>query len=182
MFHLTEGVDSGDVIAQKAFPLGPLDSCADAYDKATVAALEMLEENWQAFRQGRPARLPQDESKATFNVRRRPQDGAIDWSKSAVDLHNWVRALARPYPGAFCKFREKTLFVWKARAVKGGKPARVKASASLGEVVQAQGRLIVATGGGGLLELVSLQFQGEPECPAPVFVATYSIKTGELLS
>ena len=192
LFFLTAGVDSGDVVAQKSFPLEENDSCREAYEKAAVAAVDLLRENWGALREGKLPRTPQDESQATFNERRRPEDGKIDWSKPAGELHNWVRALAHPYPGAFTFFRGKKLFVWKARLVQGSRIQEQHENLDndeRGAVDKEPGTLVSLgerDGGGaiaacqkGLLEILSLQFEGEQEFAARAFASAYGLQQGE---
>lgn len=175
-FHLTAGVDSGDVIAQRGFEILPSDTCKDAYDHATVAAVELLKENWRAIHQKRVPRVPQDETQATYNDRRRPKDGKLDWSTSTVEeLYNYVRALTHPYPGAFATFRGRKLLVWAAtteKEVSGAMP---------GTIVEVGERIRVAANG-GYIGLKSLQFEGEPECGAAVFGSVYDVTAGEALS
>jgi methionyl-tRNA formyltransferase len=90
-----------------------------------------------------------------------------------------VRALTRPYPGAFCAFRGKKLLVWKARVAEsfvGNKESNCEP----GVVVAAGKKLVVATGkGNDFLELLELQFEGEPACSAQVFCESYSLTVGE---
>ena len=175
-FHLTTGVDSGDLVAQKGFEISLHDTCADAYDKATVLALEMLQENWPALREKRLPHIPQDETQVTLNPRRKPEDGLIDWKKGSIELHNWMRALTHPYPGGFTFLRGKKLFIWKATLADG---APTGASANQpGELVTAGAKIIVATGD-GTLELLSLQFEGEREMAAADFSEKYALHPGE---
>ncbi|HET7230133.1 MAG TPA: methionyl-tRNA formyltransferase [Longimicrobium sp.] len=175
LFHLAASVDSGDIVAQKAFPIGPDDTCKDVYDRATVASVELLRENWAALREGNVARIPQDEAAATLNPRRKPQDGEIDWNRSAQELQDWVRALTHPYPGAFTTLRGKKLLVWQARAV--DEPC----DAPPGVVISTHNHVRVATGR-GVLDLGVLQFVGERECPAPVFDSVYGLRPGERIA
>ncbi len=173
-FHLTTGVDSGDVVDKQGFEIALQDSCADAYQKAAVAALEMLRRNWAALREKSLPRVPQDESQATLNPRRKPEDGSVDWKKSALELHNWVRALTHPYPGAFTFFMGKKLFLWKASWIEDyNEPPEPP-----GTIVSVGERLAVAAEGGWLL-VKQLQFEGEPECSALVFSTAYSVSVGE---
>jgi Methionyl-tRNA formyltransferase len=171
-FHLTAGLDSGDIIGQKPFPIAPDDSCDDAHAKATVAAAELLRENWDALRAGTLVRIPQDESQATVNPRRRPEDGLIQWNRTARELDAWVRGLTHPYPGAFTIFRGKRLLIWKA-----GISERPVTEAP-GTILSAGERISIATGT-GVLEAAVLQFEGEPECQARVFAGIYLPKPGE---
>jgi methionyl-tRNA formyltransferase len=85
--------------------------------------------------------VPQDESQATYFGRRRPEDGRIDWFAPAAQTVNLVRAVTRPFPGAFTLTARGRLYVWRARAV----PARGAAPA--GTVVGHEPLVVAAPGG-----------------------------------
>jgi methionyl-tRNA formyltransferase len=70
---------------------------------------------------------PQDEAAATYYGGRTPEDGRIDWSAPAVAVHNLVRAVTDPYPGAFTDFAGARLMVWQTRPLPGewGAPGQV---------------------------------------------------------
>jgi methionyl-tRNA formyltransferase len=106
LFHLDEGIDTGDVIAQKSFPVGPRDTVKDLLDKVLVLAPELLAENVVALEKGTAPRLKQDESKASYTKPRRPADGEIDWSKPLPELDRFIRALVPPYPCAFTTLQD----------------------------------------------------------------------------
>jgi len=89
---------------------------------------------------------------------RKPEDGRIDWSKSAVEIYNLIRGVTHPYPGAFTELNGKKVVIWSACPVEGsGEP---------GQVVS-QNPLCIGTGS-GLLELRRVQFDGELETEAAV--------------
>ena len=95
----------------------------------------------------------QDESQATKFGRRRPEDGRIDWNKSAVEIYNLVRGVTHPFPGAFAEIEGKKTFIWKARPIEG--------RAVPGEIVTRK-PLTIGTKE-GLIEILRLQPEGEPE-------------------
>ena len=70
------------------------------FDKVTVAAELALSRALPALLAGNAPRIKQDASASTYYGGRKPEDGTIDWSKSATAIHNLVRAVAPPYPGA----------------------------------------------------------------------------------
>jgi methionyl-tRNA formyltransferase len=85
----------------------------------TEAACAVLERQLDALTSGSAPRCAQDASQATTFGRRRPEDGRIDWSQRAQQIVDLVRAVTRPFPGAFTEVGGERLFVWKARAVPG---------------------------------------------------------------
>src|SRR5262249_25025625 len=99
---------------------------------------------------GRVRRTRQDESKATYFGGRRPADGEIDWSRSATEIRNLVRAVTRPYPGAFSHLAMTKVLFWDVKEHSTrGEPSRP------GTVVSTE-PLVIACGH-GQIELVSSQ-------------------------
>jgi methionyl-tRNA formyltransferase len=101
LYYIDEGIDSGDIVAQKSFPIDRRDTVKDLLDKVLSLAPELVAENVIALEQGTALRARQDESIASFTRPRTPRDGEIDWAKSLPELDRLIRALAPPYPCAF---------------------------------------------------------------------------------
>ncbi len=165
MIVLEPGADEGDIIAQRRIPITPTDTCGTIYDQVGRTEADMLAEVLPLIRQGRMPRRKQDDSIATVMPRRRPADGIIDWEKPARRLHDWVRALTHPYPGAFTFVPAGQvplmLKVWAAEpgpeTASGLEPGFVEKDP--------QGWPLVAAGSGAL-RLLSVQFAGQEEVAA----------------
>jgi len=150
---MTEFADRGDIIAQKAVTIAFEDTGYDVFMKVARAARDILVASLPALEAGTAARTPQDESKATKFGRRRPEDGLIDWDKSAAEIYNLIRAVTHPFPGAFAVENGKKIFIWKAIPSEGsGKP---------GAIVSA--RPLVYGTSSGLLRVLRVQPEGEAE-------------------
>ena len=65
----------------------------------------------QSLRRLEHSRLP-DLSQSTFCDRRHPKHGQIDWSNSAKEVFNFIRAQTTPYPGAFSGFDGEKILIW----------------------------------------------------------------------
>ncbi len=120
LHYMTPHPDDGDIVAQQRVAIADDDTAASLFDKLTGAAAKLLDEVLPALIAGKAPRTPQDHSKATYFGGRKPADGAIDWSKSATEVRNLVRAVARPYPGAFTFAGDRKVLVWSATVRKGG--------------------------------------------------------------
>ncbi len=114
LFYLDEGVDTGDVIARRAFPIDSEDDIASVLAKATAVGQELVREYVPLVADGKAPRGPQDESQATAFPQRRPEDALIDWSRSAHEIRDFIRAQTRPYPGAFTIIEGKRVTIWDA--------------------------------------------------------------------
>lgn len=114
LIWLTEGVDAGDLIDQREFEITPFDTCATIYDKVAESNREMLLELCFQLQSGEQPGRPQIHTSEPILPRRRPADGLIDWNTPGQDIYNMVRALTRPYPGAFAELSGNTYTVWNA--------------------------------------------------------------------
>ncbi len=141
-----EGLDTGDVIVQRSFELGPDEDVGNALEKLYPLYVEVTREVLDAFRAGDVPRRRQDHALATVFAARHPDDGLIRWSEPADRLRNLVRAVAHPYPGAFTSVEGRRLTIWSARALpgNGARPGTVVAIEEDGPVVQCgSGRLLL---------------------------------------
>jgi methionyl-tRNA formyltransferase len=101
LHEMTEKPDAGRIVDQQAVPIGPDETAVEVFRKMTEAAVKVLKRSLPGILSGKPNLKSQDLSKGSYYGRRRPEDGRIDWSKSAKEIHDLVRAVAPPFPGAF---------------------------------------------------------------------------------
>ena len=146
--------DAGAIVGQQAVPILPDDTAREVFDKVTVAAEIVLDAALPALVAGTAARTPNELARGSYFGGRKPADGRIDWGRPARAIHDLVRAVAPPYPGAFTTV--------------GGVPARVLGTRVLDEtaawpnaaLVADGGRLVARCGGGGTLEVRVLELDG----------------------
>jgi len=93
--------DAGRIVDQERVPIGPDETAVEVFAKVSDAAETVLKRSLPHLLAGTASLKKQDLSKGSYFGARRPEDGRIDWSKSALEIHNLVRAVAPPYPGAF---------------------------------------------------------------------------------
>ena len=155
LHYMTEKPDNGDIVAQAAVPILPDDTAGEVFGKVTLAAEAILHDALPALIAGTAPRRPQDLRLGSYFGGRRPEDGVIDWSKSAAEIHNLVRAVAPPYPGA--------------RTTLDGKPARIlrtrvldltSAATKIPSLRVERGRIVASCGGGGKLAILALEVDG----------------------
>lgn len=124
---MTEKPDNGDIVAQQAVPILPNDTAHEVFQKITVAAEMALNGVMHALLAGTAPRTKQDLSKGGYFGGRKPEDGIIDWSQPAQAIHNLVRAVAPPYPGATTQVMGKSMRILQTLVtgctVAGEKPA-----------------------------------------------------------
>lgn len=163
-FHLEKGVDSGDIIAQRSFPITNTDNCATVYKKATEDSIAILKQFLPLLASGQAPRTVQNHDEATTFPRRTPADGLINWSQPATRIYDFIRAQARPYPGAFTFFQGKKLRIWKA-----SKSDEINSRNLPGDVVAENLKLYVTTSDGRIL-LEQCQLDGASEADTAVFL------------
>lgn len=101
MHFMDAGFDTGAVIATRRVPIHLEDTWVDVFARLRQATQAILAEHLPAVLEGRARGAPQDESRARHHRRRHPDDGRIDWQARVIDIHNLIRALVPPMPGAF---------------------------------------------------------------------------------
>jgi len=110
---LDEGVDSGDIVATTKYEITDHDDIRTLYYKLAVATARMLFETLDPVLSG-DHQVEDQVGEATYYPKRTPDDGAINWHDRTRDVYNLVRAVARPYPGAFTQYDGRRVLVWDA--------------------------------------------------------------------
>ena len=101
LHYMVERADAGDIVDSQAVPILLDDDAREVFAKVTVAAETVLARSLPGLIAGTAPRRPQPILAGQYFGRRRPEDGRIDWSRAALEIHNLVRAVAPPFPGAF---------------------------------------------------------------------------------
>ena len=139
LHYMTEQADAGDVVDQLAVPILKDDNALDVFRKVLVAAEVILARSLPPLINGTAARVPQRLADGEYCGRRRPEDGRIDWTRPAREIHNLVRAVAPPFPGAFTTVRGERWIIVATRildrAVAGKPPLRAQLGGEEGAVI-----------------------------------------------
>ncbi|MBI5558444.1 MAG: bifunctional UDP-4-amino-4-deoxy-L-arabinose formyltransferase/UDP-glucuronic acid oxidase ArnA [Deltaproteobacteria bacterium] len=117
LHYMTPKPDDGDIVGQKNVDISPGDTALTLHEKMTVAAKELLTDVLPTIREGKAPRVAQNHLLASYFGGRTPADGEIDWRRPAAEIHNLVRAVTRPYPGAFSYLRNRKTSFWAIRPV-----------------------------------------------------------------
>ncbi|KOO17623.1 UDP-4-amino-4-deoxy-L-arabinose formyltransferase, partial [Morganella morganii] len=141
--------DAGDIVAQEKVTIGADDTSLIVHGKVREAAEILLNKTLPLIEAGTYKTTAQDESQATYFGRRCAEDGLIDWNQPAAQIHNLVRAVTEPYPGAFTFLGERKMIIWRSRVLADNKGKRP------GTVISAE-PLVIACGNGAL-EVISGQ-------------------------
>jgi len=155
LHEMVERPDAGRIVDQEAVAILPDDLAVDVFGKVTEAAERVLRRSLPKLADGSAVLRAQDLSKGGYFGGRRPEDGRIDWSASAKRVHDLVRAVAPPYPGAFTEVEGTRLRVLRTR--RGANKGAARSAAFL----YAEGdRCYAACADGEVLELLDLELDG----------------------
>jgi methionyl-tRNA formyltransferase len=156
LHEMVEKPDAGRIVDQEAVPIGPDDLAVDVFGKVSGAAGRVLARSLPGLVAGTAALKAQDLSKGSYFGGRRAEDGRIDWSLPAKRIHDLVRAVAPPYPGAFTGFEDGRLRVLRTRLLPGREAVRTRA------YLHAEGgRCLAACVDGASLEILEAELDGK---------------------
>ncbi len=170
LHYMTEKPDNGDIVAQQGVPILPDDTALQVFQKVTVAAEMALNEALPALLAGNAKAVKQDLSLGGYFGGRKAEDGVINWSQSAQQIHNLVRAVAPPYPGATTSLMGKPMRILQTLVTK------CTAAGQPGFYVK-EGRAY-AICGQGVLRVVSFELDGI-EMSAEAFAGRYGTERFE---
>jgi len=170
--RIDAGLDTGDILLQQQLPISPDDTAETLAPRLADMGADLLVETLRGLEAGSIHSRQQDGSQATLAPILKKEDGLIDFSRPAQQILNRLRAF-QPWPGAFTKFRGKSLQILRAQpANEQVLPSELKA---IGD------RLLVGCAKNTSLELVELQLEGKKRSSAQAFINGYHPKPGETL-
>lgn len=176
LFYLSERTDEGDILLQKVVPISESENAPDLYEKICKTTVNAVIEGYDLIKSGNAKPVSQKHREASYTCSRSPQDGLIDWSKPTKDIHNLIRALENPYPGAFTYYLEKKLFIWRAQPKKS--PDRY-AGRIPGKVISINkdGTVDVLTGD-GIIRLLLVQLENSESVSPSEIIKSIRSKLG----
>ncbi|MDX2218506.1 MAG: formyltransferase [Burkholderiales bacterium] len=148
--------DAGRIVAQQAVSIGPDETAVEVFHKVTDAAAAVLAHSLQGLIDGSAELIEQDLKAGSYYGGRKPEDGVIDWSKSAKDIHNLVRAVAPPYPGATSAVMGQPINIHRTALA----PAHFKHHKP-GFINVSTGRCIALCGDGCMLRILEAEYAGK---------------------
>ena len=172
--QMDDGLDTGDILHIRKCPIGINDTTERMYEIMAPLGAETLMETIEMLENGQLNPIKQDDALASKVGLLTRDMSAIDWSKPAFEIHNKIRGLYS-WPGASTVLGGKTLKIHSA--VLSDK----KANNKIGEVIDSNGKLIVACGDGNCIELKTVQLEGKKRMDVTAFLNGYSVEKGTVL-
>jgi methionyl-tRNA formyltransferase len=151
LHHMVARADAGDIVDQQPVPILIDDDALAVFRKVTVAAEIVLSRSLPRLVDGSATRTPQRLGEGEYCGRRRPEDGRIDWTRSAREIHDLVRAVAPPFPGAFTELLGERWNISRTQLLAD----RESPSRQAAWLRANAGQCVVSCADGGQLRLVS---------------------------
>jgi len=170
-FFLEDRVDTGEVILQARVPIGPDATYGETYETLSDVGAEIVMHTCRLIEMGKALRRSQDSSQASVAPKIFKEQCGIDWSKTAFQVHNFVRGLS-PVPCAYTHYGSKMLRVFRTRM------CRAATSEPPGTICEARERLRVATGD-GVVEIMELQQENRLRMSATEFLRGSKLAVGD---
>ena len=116
LFQLSEDIDSGKIITSSSYSILADDDIGTLYRKLTEESVKLIA-NFLADPFSSLEFAEIQNGLAYYYPKRTADDGAIDWRSKSESIHNLVRALTKPYPGAFTFYQNQKIFIWKIEKI-----------------------------------------------------------------
>jgi methionyl-tRNA formyltransferase len=129
--------DAGDIVGQAVVSIGPNETATEVFGKVSQAAVTVMNQVLPELVQGHIPRKPNNLGQGSYFGGRKPADGQILWHQTAQQVHNLVRAVAPPYPGAFTDWQGQRMIVART-SLEGPFPEQLDLQASGIQVVDNQ--------------------------------------------
>lgn len=171
--RIDAGLDTGDILLQAETDIGEEETALELSDRLASMGAALLLETLRSVQAGGLVGRKQDSSIASYAPLLKKEDGLVDWSRPAAEIHNRVRGFL-PWPGCYSGFRGHLLHIWRTRLSDpiDGAP---------GSLHPARGRLRVTCGYGASLELLELQLEGRKRISAAAFLNGQHLLDNEVL-
>ena len=208
VIHMTPRLDAGPILAVRSTPILSDESQAELESRLAVLGVDAIHEaidklvRWD---RESPIGAPQDSSHATSALRLRKEHGVVDWTRTAEQIRNQVRAL-KPWPGTFTFWHRPgeeplRLVIDQVSATGRGSTAAVRGAGleldsppvpaghlppdpiehRPGHVVVCDGKQLIVATGDGALSIVSIQPAGKKVMPIDQFLRGYHVRVGDRL-
>lgn len=173
--YMDVGMDTGDMILKDEVPIADQDTTGMIHDKLKASGAKVLSETIKLVMDHQAPRTVQHHECATYASMLRREVEAIDWKRSAIDIHNLVRGL-NPWPGAYCYHQDKNLKTWQTRVYD-----REAVVTTPGRIVQITVDGFIVETGQGTLEVLEVQPASKRRMNAKDFVCGYGVSVGDIL-
>ncbi len=175
LLEIDQKVDSGDIVDQIKVPIHIDDEISDVMKRVTQTYLDLLEKNINNIINGEINTINQDHSIASYTRKRLPSDNLIDWNLSTIEIYNFIRALSRPYPGAFTFINKTKLIIWQAKLVENSTKF-IGIPGCLVKIIPGEG--VIVNTGDGYIMVNEVQYKNKKSQCASLILNSLNICIG----
>jgi methionyl-tRNA formyltransferase len=187
VIHMTPGLDAGPLLAQQRTPIGPDEDAAQLEHRLAQMGAGLVLEVVDSLEEGVEKPIPQDASQASKAPRLKKEHGVIDWSRTAQEVKNQVRAL-RPWPHAYTflhrpdsaplRLNIDRVALFPSAVTSAGLSLSKPAIAPPGTVLESGTRFLVSTAD-KTLQILELQPAGKRSMAADDFLRGHPVNPGD---
>ena len=170
--QMDKGLDTGDILLSESVEIRDDETAQELHDELSVLGAQVMRKTLLMLQKGVLLPIRQDDSQSTYAPILTKELSAIDWQKSALQIHNQIRGLY-PWPGASAVLNGKTLKIHSAKLLG-------KTQGEPGEVVFNDRRLCVACGDGNAAELLVIQAPGKKAMPVTDYLRGNPVVLGTI--
>lgn len=170
--QMDKGLDTGDILLSESVEIRDDETAQELHDELSVLGAQVMRKTLLMLQKGGLSPIRQDDSQSTYAPILTKELSAIDWQKSALQIHNQIRGLY-PWPGASAVLNGKTLKIHSAKLLG-------KTQGEPGEVVFNDHRLCVACGDGNAVELLVIQAPGKKAMPVTDYLRGNPVVLGTI--
>lgn len=168
------GLDTGDMLMSCETPIDPDETSGELHDRLSVMGARLIVDTLAALEKGELKPQKQDDSLSCYAHMLTKEMCAVDWSRTAQEIHNQIRGLS-PWPVATAVLEGKKLKLHRSAL------SEIKnSSAKCGEII-ALNPLTVKCGGDSAIELLEIQAEGKKRMKSADYMRGHSIPLGTIL-
>jgi methionyl-tRNA formyltransferase len=174
IMRVVKALDAGPMLASARCDIGPDDTSEDLEQRLAGIGAELAVSTIDRLLAGDVREMPQDDLQATYAKRLTKEDGVVDWSRPALQIHDLIRGLY-PWPHAFTFFEGRRLILLRSRVTE------TRTDGVPGTILEANGDRLVIAAGAGAVEIAELQAEGKRPLPTREFLAGHPLPAGAVL-
>lgn len=166
---MAQGLDTGDILLKKEYEIGINETSGEVFDALASMSPDLLIETIDKFTKGEIVPEKQDENSATYASMLSKDEAVIDWSRSALEVHNLIRGMS-PWPVAYTYLGDKKMKIFSSFLTDE------KTDLSAGMIKEDKNNILVACGDGMILGISSVQTEGSKRMDAKQFLVGHKLE------
>jgi methionyl-tRNA formyltransferase len=172
-------VDAGGMLAFARTPIGPDETAGELEDRLAHIGAPLVLQVIKDLTAGATRPIPQQKAKVTKAPKLHKDDGRIEWTRTAQQVHDLVRAM-QPWPTASTYWHTSEVSKAPLRLIVH-KTALVEGQGPPGRVLEAQADRLIVAASQGAVRVVSVQVPGKKAMGVADFLRGHLVLNGDLL-